>query len=163
MARVKDILLNVSQEGTAAKQLNKYTIPRMEYTEAGNALTLQGKIDCLIAYFPYTDKEHWLSPRPDLKKDRALWQAILSNALQIDPVAFQILHILRVYGARAERRKNNSLHLLPGEIDAVTWDKLKAEYMEPYREGLIAVLEFCKYVGAPVEDGENKVKGLFGN
>lgn len=123
--------------------------------------TIQERLNNLVSRHELTDQAYWTDPRPDLP-DHDTWQGVLLNALDMDPGGYIALHVIRAQGARVQRQRDNNLKLLPGDIDAITWERLKSEYLEPCRDGIVTVLAFSR-TAHPVLDPAQvaEAKGLF--
>lgn len=78
-----------------------------------------------------------LDPRPDLREDSRLWEAVLSAA--DDPMLRGLLHGLRCAGARLERRPSGSLKLDYRPLLGI-WgeEELLRDWLEPNRAGIAA-------------------------
>lgn len=124
---------------------------------------------------------HYLDPRSDLTEDHEEWMDILNNSLLLANLKdgdklFEILHFLRCSGAGLEKvyKGDMGLKLVPGHWDArsagLDWAGVRAKYLDPIREDLIALFKYTKVLGRLPdprdvfsEDGEQGQAGQEGN
>lgn len=77
-----------------------------------------------------------IDPRPDLRQDSTLWQAVL-EAAQGTPEVQGLLHGLRCGGCRLKQRANGSLRLdYTPLLDVWDEDELRREWLEPNRRDI---------------------------
>lgn len=74
-----------------------------------------------------------VDPRPDLREDSGLWEAVLTAA--DDPMLRGLLHGLRCGGCRLRQRSNGSLRPdYTALLDVWDEDELRTEWLEPFRQ-----------------------------